>query len=44
VPHRLKYYRMILERIRAHADVLVWTGEQILDWYLAQRPEALKTT
>ena len=42
VPHRLKYYRMILEKIRARADVLFWTGEQILDWYLAQRPDALK--
>ena len=34
-PHRLKYFRMILERIRAHGDVLFWTGEQILDWYLS---------
>jgi hypothetical protein len=41
VPHRLKYYRMILEKIRARTDVLFWTGEQILDWYLAQRPDAL---
>jgi peptidoglycan/xylan/chitin deacetylase (PgdA/CDA1 family) len=40
VPHRLKYYRMILEKIRARADVLLWTGEQILDWYLAQRAPA----
>ena len=42
VPHRLKYYRMILEKVRARRDVLFWTGEQILDWYLAQRPDALK--
>ena len=42
VPHRLKYYRMILEKIRARADVLFWTGEQIVDWYLGQRPDALK--
>ena len=42
VPHRLKYYRMILEKIRARPDVLFWTGEQILDWYLGQRPDALK--
>jgi allantoinase len=40
VPHRLKYYRMILEKIRARGNVLFWTGEQILDWYLAQRPPA----
>jgi len=42
VPHRLKYYRMILEKIRAKKDVLFWTGGQILDWYLGQRPDALK--
>jgi peptidoglycan/xylan/chitin deacetylase (PgdA/CDA1 family) len=35
-PHRLKYYRMILERIRQQNDVLFWTGEQILDWYKDQ--------
>ena len=36
-PHRLKYYRMILEKIRGKKDVLFWTGEQIVDWYLSQR-------
>jgi peptidoglycan/xylan/chitin deacetylase (PgdA/CDA1 family) len=36
-PHRLKYYRLILERIRGYRDVVFWTGEQILDWYLTQR-------
>jgi peptidoglycan/xylan/chitin deacetylase (PgdA/CDA1 family) len=39
-PHRLKYLRMALERIRERKDVLVWTGEQILDWYLAQQKAA----
>lgn len=33
-PHRLKYYRKALEHVRRHRDVLFWTGEQILDWYL----------
>jgi peptidoglycan/xylan/chitin deacetylase (PgdA/CDA1 family) len=33
-PHRLKYYRMALEHILKKRDVLFWTGEQILDWYL----------
>ena len=37
-PHRLKYRP---QRPRAHpastATSLFWTGEQILDWYLAQR-------
>ncbi|HXZ00657.1 MAG TPA: polysaccharide deacetylase family protein [Stellaceae bacterium] len=36
-PHRLKYFREALEEIRRHDDVLFWTGEQILDWYRAQR-------
>jgi len=39
-PHRLKYLRMIFERIRERSDVLFWTGEQILDWYLEERPLA----
>ena len=33
-PHRAKYYRRALQDIHAHKDVLFWTGEQILDWYL----------
>lgn len=40
-PHRLKYFRMALEHIRRHKDVLFWTGEQILDWYVGQQPNAL---
>jgi allantoinase len=35
-PHRLKYLRNLLARIRNHREVLFWTGEEILDWYLAQ--------
>lgn len=41
-PHRLKYYRNVLSRIKAQGDVLFWTGEQIHDWYLSQRPGALE--
>ncbi len=33
-PHRLKYFRNALARIREHRDVLFWTGEEILDWFL----------
>ena len=33
-PHRLKYYRKALKSIRKQRDVLFWTGEQILDWYV----------
>ena len=35
-PHRLKYLRNALARIREQRDVLFWTGEEILDWYLMQ--------
>ena len=35
-PHRLKYLRNVLARIRDRRDVLFWTGEEILDWYLAE--------
>jgi allantoinase len=38
--HRLKYFRRIFEQIRAKPDVLFWTGEQILDWYLSVGPKA----
>ena len=35
-PHRARYYRGALEDIGAHEDVLFWTGEQILGWYLEE--------
>ncbi|GGF48391.1 hypothetical protein GCM10007301_04550 [Azorhizobium oxalatiphilum] len=41
-PHRMKYFRRIIEEIRAKDDVAFMTGEQIYDWYLGQRPDALK--
>ena len=28
------------ERKREHDDVVFWTGEQILDWYLKTGPKA----
>jgi peptidoglycan/xylan/chitin deacetylase (PgdA/CDA1 family) len=39
-PHRVKYFRRVFEVIRKKSDVLFWTGEQILDWYLATGPKA----
>ena len=36
-PHRLKYFRQAIEELRRRGDVLFWTGEQILDWYLGAR-------
>src|SRR5882672_7795148 len=32
--HRLRYFREALEHIQSHSDIVFWTGEQILDWYL----------
>jgi len=41
-PHRAKHFRRILEKISRLPDVAFWTGEQIYDWYLDERPDALK--
>lgn len=41
-PHRAVHFRRILEEISRLPDVAFWTGEEIYDWYLAQRPDALK--
>lgn len=38
-PHRTKYFRRVFETIRKKPDVLFWTGEQILDWYLGNGPK-----
>ena len=38
VPHRIGYLESFLEHIATKPGVLLWTGEQILDWYRAQRP------
>ncbi|MDN5926344.1 MAG: polysaccharide deacetylase family protein [Hyphomicrobiales bacterium] len=41
-PHRAGHFRRVLEKISRLPDVVFWTGEEICDWYLAQRPDALK--
>jgi peptidoglycan/xylan/chitin deacetylase (PgdA/CDA1 family) len=38
-PQRLKYFRHAIEVIRARRDVVFWTGEQILDWFLKVSPQ-----
>jgi allantoinase len=39
-PHRLKYFRRVLETISKKSDVKFWTGAQIADWYRAAGPKA----
>src|SRR6202795_5201236 len=39
-PHRVKYFRRVIEHIRKKQDVLFWSGEQILDWFLCGAPQA----
>ena len=39
-PHRSRYFREALEHIRAHKDVVFWTGERIHDWFVASNKPA----
>jgi hypothetical protein len=34
VPHRLQYFRDAIAHMRERSDIVFWTGEQILDWYV----------
>ena len=36
VPHRIGYLEKIYDHILARPGVLMWTGEQILDWYVGE--------
>ena len=36
VPHRIGYLERLYEHMLARPGVLMWTGEQILDWYLRE--------
>ena len=38
-PHRLKYFRRVLEAISQKSGVKFWTGAQIADWYQAKSPQ-----
>jgi peptidoglycan/xylan/chitin deacetylase (PgdA/CDA1 family) len=38
-PHRIKYLGKLYDYILDHEAVVLWTGEQILDWYLEQTKE-----
>lgn len=36
VPHRIKYLEALYDHILRHDGVVMWTGEQISDWYREQ--------
>jgi peptidoglycan/xylan/chitin deacetylase (PgdA/CDA1 family) len=36
-PHRIAYLERLYDHIRAKKDVLFWTGEEVYDWYVAER-------
>jgi len=42
VPHRIGYLEQLYDYVLSHEDVLVWTGEEILDWFLAQQRDHAK--
>jgi peptidoglycan/xylan/chitin deacetylase (PgdA/CDA1 family) len=42
VPHRIGYLEQLYDYVLSHEDVLVWTGEEILDWFLAQQRDKAK--
>jgi hypothetical protein len=33
VPHRIRYLEALLDHVLGHSDIVVMTGEEILDWY-----------
>jgi allantoinase len=39
VPHRIGYFEKLYQHIASRPGVLHWTGEQILDWYVAETAE-----
>ena len=39
-PHRARHVRRIFEHVANRSDVVIWTGEQILEWYLRCRGRA----
>jgi peptidoglycan/xylan/chitin deacetylase (PgdA/CDA1 family) len=41
-PHRLKYFRKVLETISKRSDVKFWTGAQIADWYKSNNNPPVK--
>lgn len=42
VPHRIKYLEALYDYILGHEGVVMWTGEEILDWYRAETSHAAR--
>lgn len=42
VPHRIKYLEMLYDHVLKHENVVLWTGAEILDWYLTQTKLPIK--
>ena len=40
VPHRIKYFERLLAELAARPGVVFRTGDQILDWYKAEKAKA----
>ena len=40
VPHRIRYFEQLLDYVKAQDGTVLWTGEQILDWYKAAKKAA----
>jgi allantoinase len=40
VPHRIKYLEALYDHILGHEEIVVWTGEEILDWFNSETAEA----
>ncbi len=40
VPHRIKYLEALYDHILSHPGVVMWTGEQIMEWYRTQQGSA----
>lgn len=39
VPHRIGYLEQLYDYVLSHEGVVVWSGEQILDWFNSQQVE-----
>lgn len=42
VPHRIGYLEELYDYVLGHEGTLVWSGEQILDWYRAETSHAAR--